>query len=928
MATIETSNTNWSKSSTMRITYTAYNGYIQITGLEGKRNDNYESYLNSAYSLKINGTNCSLKNYIYFGKKTYKSFNPSSAFTVNGSGNTEITITLPTGSVSWSGCWFKVTINIPPPMGSFNLNVLNPDGSEPYSTGEAGTVQFSSDGGSSYSRIYNEPSGEYVQGTAFRAKNFEPGAHRYLSSTSGFDGGSGTDGDPWYTTQGSSTTLNFYTAWNRYWNDVNVYNPNGVQDYESAYFDLYTSENDSHRYNLLNEDNDMTHVYGSYFEVSNIRPYHDYYELDHVNGYDSIPTTGTYRKTFDAASEVLGVYMRYKSYTIIIRKGTGIADITAPNWGWTGNYKTNSLQYGTSLNINVSLATGYHWKNWSGTFSTTTQNYTFTVTGAVDITANGEANTYTVNYNANGGTGTTASSSHTYNVAKNLTSNGFSRTGYEFLGWSTNSSATTATYSNGQSVTNLTSTNGATVILYAIWRLVAPTNVVVTPTYTTRSKILGTVSCTGANITNYTLYYRRSGETSYLSITLGTTTSFTITELSPNTTYDIYAIATNAAGTTQGSSSSAITKAYIPQFTSITSSNISSSGFTINYSATGDTYAAITGYYFYRSINPGFTKNTYDMPVKMLSDNSWWARIFYHNCKEGTVLFDSIAECRNVQTADKYSRLYLLEDDTYKINGKFEFMLCYPDESSSQYNRWKQTNAPQNEFVTVTASGTDYAAGYEAVHIDWTDNYWGGMTRQNSDATTITDTWLSGSVGHSNWFYALGAIESWEEGIPSSNSLSHNSTFGEVELWVRIDTIPNIAWGPNGTSTSRTFSSVQPETQSLCWVTANNAIGTGYSPAIYVTTLPKKCQIDYKVNGTWKKGDVYIKIGEVWKLSYKQSGDTNFTVETYTSYDDLLNALNQNIIVTDVQIEQISESWKQAEKVYIKVNGVWKEAKN
>lgn len=357
--------------------------------------------------------------------------------------------------------------------GSFNLNVLNPDGSEPYTTGEAGTVQFSSNGGSSYTRLYNEPASRYLGNTAFRAKNFEPGAHRTLSSTSGFSGGSGTDNDPWYATQGSSTTLNFYTAWKKYWNDVNVYNPSGVQDYASGYFDLYTSEDDYHRYNLTNEDNDMTHIYNSYFEVSNIRPYYDYYELDHVSGYDSIPTSGTYRKIFDGDSEVLGIYMRYKSYTIIIRKGTGIADITAPNWGWTGNYKTNSLQYGTSLNINVSLQTGYHWKNWTGTFTTTTQNYTFTVSGATDVTANGEANTYTVSYNANGGTGTTASSSHTYNVAKNLTTNGFSRSGYTFLGWSTDSSATTATYSDGQSVTNLTSTNNATVTLYAIWERAA-----------------------------------------------------------------------------------------------------------------------------------------------------------------------------------------------------------------------------------------------------------------------------------------------------------------------------------------------------------------------------------------------------------------------------------------------------------------------
>ena len=79
------------------------------------------------------------------------------------------------------------------------------------------------------------------------------------------------------------------------------------------------------------------------------------------------------------------------------------------------------------------------------------------------------ANTYTVAYNANGGSGTTASSSHTYDEPKALTSNGFTNGVKKFMGWSTSSTATSATYTNGQSVSNLTSTNGGTVTLYAVW---------------------------------------------------------------------------------------------------------------------------------------------------------------------------------------------------------------------------------------------------------------------------------------------------------------------------------------------------------------------------------------------------------------------------------------------------------------------------
>lgn len=79
------------------------------------------------------------------------------------------------------------------------------------------------------------------------------------------------------------------------------------------------------------------------------------------------------------------------------------------------------------------------------------------------------ANTYTIEYNANGGTGTTSSQTHTYNTAKNLTSNAFVRTGYTFTGWNTKPNGSGNSYTDGQSVKNLSSVSGATVTLYAQW---------------------------------------------------------------------------------------------------------------------------------------------------------------------------------------------------------------------------------------------------------------------------------------------------------------------------------------------------------------------------------------------------------------------------------------------------------------------------
>ena len=88
--------------------------------------------------------------------------------------------------------------------------------------------------------------------------------------------------------------------------------------------------------------------------------------------------------------------------------------------------------------------------------------------GATD-TCKYTACTYSVKYNANGGSGSMPNSSHTYDTAKNLTANTFTRTGYAFTGWNTKEDGSGTSYINGESVKNLTTTNSGTVNLYAQW---------------------------------------------------------------------------------------------------------------------------------------------------------------------------------------------------------------------------------------------------------------------------------------------------------------------------------------------------------------------------------------------------------------------------------------------------------------------------
>ena len=78
------------------------------------------------------------------------------------------------------------------------------------------------------------------------------------------------------------------------------------------------------------------------------------------------------------------------------------------------------------------------------------------------------ANSYTVKFYPNGGEGEMNPQSFTYDASQNLTSNGFTRTGYTFAGWST-SEGGSVVYSNGQSVSNLTADQNGNVTLYAQW---------------------------------------------------------------------------------------------------------------------------------------------------------------------------------------------------------------------------------------------------------------------------------------------------------------------------------------------------------------------------------------------------------------------------------------------------------------------------
>jgi len=158
--------------------------------------------------------------------------------------------------------------------------------------------------------------------------------------------------------------------------------------------------------------------------------------------------------------------------------------------------------------------------------------------------------------------------------------------------------------------------------------------------------------------------------------------------------------------------------------------------------------------------------------------NAKWMKIFYHYSGSGDYFANNI-EALNSNTSNKFSILNKL-NEKYQVNGKYEFLLQYPEVSG--FNRWKQSYLPYDDIEILG----NKAIGYEPVSISWSERKWGGLVRSNyPDRTTI-----DGSAGHSNWYYSIGTIkdEWWPKKIPGPAIDYDNPYYVErVSLWIRVD---------------------------------------------------------------------------------------------------------------------------------------------
>ena len=281
----------------------------------------------------------------------------------------------------------------------------------------------------------------------------------------------------------------------------------------------------------------------------------------------------------------------------------------------TQNPSTATYDYGAKCNSFSPTRTGYLLAGWftEPEYTTPWDFQTNTVPDHdVSLYAKWNPIQYTVEFNANGGTGTLGTQVHAYNETKQLDANTFTKDGYTFLGWATSPTGAVV-YANMASVNNLAMQNGATVTLYAKWG--APILAAASYSYTSIK-----ISWAAADLaTGYRIYRATSATGTYSLVytAVAAARSWTNTGLTTGKTYyyKVYPL----VGTKAYGHSTYKSAKPIPATPTVTLSKASSTSIKIGWSGV----SGATKYQVYRATS---STGTYSLVYTASSSTKSWTQ--------------------------------------------------------------------------------------------------------------------------------------------------------------------------------------------------------------------------------------------------------------------------------------------------------------
>ena len=177
-----------------------------------------------------------------------------------------------------------------------------------------------------------------------------------------------------------------------------------------------------------------------------------------------------YATITSSSSYVSGTKSSGTSYKTVGPKPTYIISYNANGGSGAPGNQTKWMDENITLSGERPTRNGYSFQGWGTSSGDTTVDYnpgaTYSGNSNLTLYAIWKANTYSVTYNANGGSGAPGAQTKTHDVNLTLSSTIPTLTNYNFKGWGASESSLAVLYSPGDIYSN-----NAGITLYAIWEL-------------------------------------------------------------------------------------------------------------------------------------------------------------------------------------------------------------------------------------------------------------------------------------------------------------------------------------------------------------------------------------------------------------------------------------------------------------------------
>lgn len=431
MATLVLKSSGWSKG-TIRVTYTASNGTLRITEIEGKRGDGYRSWneTDTSISVSVGGTSksISLSHYVDFGASGWVKWG---AANVSWSGLTgdsiKISTKMQSGTPAYSGYTFSGNATM---------------------SWDTYTVSYNANGGS------GAPSSQTkTHGTTLTLSSTKPTRSGYTFMGWGT---SVSDTSVDYNAGGSYTANNnitLYAIWRK--TITLTYNANGGSNAPSSQsanvynsttsntFTLSSTKPTRNGYTFLGWSTSKTATSSSYSSggsitlSSNSTLYAVWSEhkltVNYYSNYATYAALKSEKINVSASTNVLlhsqdFYYDNYYSDGLANVQNVDYLYLSRSGYAPTGYWNTSSNGSGYNVDQNKSFSTGQALAQALG-------KTLVSGNASVNIYAQWQENAYTLSYDSNGGFGEINPQTVEWGATFNLSNNAFTREGYKFIGW-------------------------------------------------------------------------------------------------------------------------------------------------------------------------------------------------------------------------------------------------------------------------------------------------------------------------------------------------------------------------------------------------------------------------------------------------------------------------------------------------------------